>query len=180
MLLVLVFLLSCRSVPQQFELESVYPSYFVTDDRNILFACENSELKIEGFWLPCVVVVLLSYSAARCNTLRRLALSSTCTAVECMMLLACLGACAIKQWTGCFERNPLLGVNILHHEITLHIPGRYKYSPFSLPCWSCRNVFLNFYCSFLAEMIKPQNWQITNAENASNRVYTYSLSALTH
>ena len=55
-ILVLVFLLSCRSVPRQFDVESVYPSHFVTDNRNILFACDSSKLNIEGVWLPCLVV----------------------------------------------------------------------------------------------------------------------------
>ena len=64
MLLVLVFLLGSRSVLRQLDVESVYPSHFITDNRNILFACESFQLNIEGFWLPCLVVVLLSYSAA--------------------------------------------------------------------------------------------------------------------
>ena len=42
-LLVLVFLLSCRSVPRQFHVESIYPR---GDNRNILFACEISQLNI--------------------------------------------------------------------------------------------------------------------------------------
>ena len=74
-LLVLVFLLGSRSVLRQLDVESVYPSHFITDNRNILFACESFQLNIEGFWLPCLVVVLLSYSAAyrrHYNTPRRL------------------------------------------------------------------------------------------------------------
>ena len=74
-LLVLVFLLSCRSVPRQFDVESVYPSHFITDNRNILFACESSQLNIEGFWLPCLLLALLSYFATyrrHYNTPRRL------------------------------------------------------------------------------------------------------------
>ena len=46
-------------MPQRFHVESVYPSHFVADDRNILFACEISQLNIEGFWIPCLVIVLL-------------------------------------------------------------------------------------------------------------------------
>ena len=50
-LLVLVFLLSCHSVPR--------PSHFVDDNRNNFFVCEISQLNIEGFWVPCLVFLLL-------------------------------------------------------------------------------------------------------------------------
>ena len=46
-------------MPRRFHVESVYPSHFVADDRNILFACKISQLNIEGFWIPCLVIVLL-------------------------------------------------------------------------------------------------------------------------